>query len=127
MEVWQGWYTAEMIDDHCNALSRFFCCDDLLSTRIMSEIHPSHWHKERIIRNHPAILDKCLSHRLMKKVAWWHSNPTLLSLRLVPGAYGYNRYNMRGNGIVSRIWRVPEIHATARSMPIPNPLCGTLP
>src|SRR5580692_2309881 len=41
--------------------------------------------------------------------------------------YGYSRCNMRGNGIVSRTCSKPQIQATARSMPMPNPECGTLP
>ena len=34
---------------------------------------------------------------------------------------------MRGNGIVSRTWCRPQSHATQRSIPIPNPACGTEP
>ena len=42
-------------------------------------------------------------------------------------SYGYNRYNILGKGIVSRTCSSPHIHATARSIPIPNPACGTDP
>jgi hypothetical protein len=41
--------------------------------------------------------------------------------------YGYSRWSIRGNGIVSRTCSRPQIQATARSMPIPKPECGTLP
>ena len=41
--------------------------------------------------------------------------------------YGYNRYNILGKGIVSRTCSIPQIQLTIRSMPIPNPLCGTEP
>src|SRR5215471_4932134 len=41
--------------------------------------------------------------------------------------HGYNRYSIRGNGIVSRTCSSPQIQATARSMPMPNPPWGTLP
>ena len=42
-------------------------------------------------------------------------------------AYGYSRYSILGNGIVSRTCSRPQIQATARSMPMPKPPCGTLP
>ncbi|MNI26110.1 hypothetical protein D3C73_797940 [compost metagenome] len=42
-------------------------------------------------------------------------------------AYGYRRYNVRGNGIVSRTWSNPQIQATVRSSPRPKPECGTEP
>jgi hypothetical protein len=41
--------------------------------------------------------------------------------------YGVSRSNIRGNGIVSRTWCSPHNHPTQRSIPIPNPACGTLP
>src|SRR5579863_7817484 len=41
--------------------------------------------------------------------------------------YGYNRCSILGNGIVSRTCSSPQIHATARSMPMPKPAWGTLP
>ncbi len=44
-----------------------------------------------------------------------------------PPAYGYRRYSWRGNGMVSRMWRVPAIQATQRSMPMPKPEWGTVP
>ena len=34
---------------------------------------------------------------------------------------------MRGNGMVSRMCSSPQIQATARSTPMPNPACGTEP
>ncbi len=34
---------------------------------------------------------------------------------------------MRGNGIVSRTCGRPQIHATVRSIPRPNPACGNAP
>ncbi len=34
---------------------------------------------------------------------------------------------MRGNAIVSRTCSSPQTHATQRSMPMPNPPCGTVP
>ena len=37
------------------------------------------------------------------------------------------RYSMRGYGIVSRTCSSPQIQATHRSTPIPNPPCGTAP
>src|SRR6476659_891466 len=40
---------------------------------------------------------------------------------------GYSLYSIRGNGIVSRTCSNPQIQATARSMPIPKPACGTDP
>ena len=40
---------------------------------------------------------------------------------------GYMRYSMRGNAIVSRTCSSPQIHATQRSIPMPNPPCGTVP
>ena len=42
-------------------------------------------------------------------------------------SYGRVRYSMRGNAIVSRRWSIPQIHVTQRSMPMPNPACGTVP
>src|SRR5580693_4250093 len=41
--------------------------------------------------------------------------------------HGLVRYSIRGKAMVSRICSSPHIHATKRSMPIPNPACGTLP
>ena len=41
--------------------------------------------------------------------------------------YGYIRFSIRGNGIVSRTWSSAHTHATTRSMPMPKPECGTLP
>src|SRR5579864_2704804 len=41
--------------------------------------------------------------------------------------YGYRRYSILGNGMVSRTCSRPQIQATARSMPMPNPPWGTLP
>src|ERR1700733_5286767 len=41
--------------------------------------------------------------------------------------YGYNRCSILGNGIVSRTCSRPQIHATARSIPMPKPACGTPP
>src|SRR6266404_74820 len=41
--------------------------------------------------------------------------------------YGYSRCSVRANGIVSRTCSNPQIHATARSIPIPKPPCGTPP
>ena len=41
--------------------------------------------------------------------------------------YGLSRVSMRGNGIVSRTWGRPQIHATVRSMPRPKPACGNVP
>jgi hypothetical protein len=32
------------------------------------------------------------------------------------------RLSVLAKGIVSRTWSNPQIHATARSMPMPNPL-----
>ena len=37
------------------------------------------------------------------------------------------RFNMRGNGMVSRTWSSLQIQATARSRPMPKPECGTPP
>jgi len=37
------------------------------------------------------------------------------------GYYGYNRWICRGNAIASRICGIPQIHATVRSTPSPNP------
>ena len=39
-------------------------------------------------------------------------------------AYGYIRYSIRGNAIVSRRWSMPQIQVTTRSMPMPKPACG---
>ena len=39
--------------------------------------------------------------------------------------HGYSRYSMRGYGIVSRRCSRPQIQVTTRSMPMPNPPCGT--
>jgi hypothetical protein len=41
--------------------------------------------------------------------------------------YGRSRSSMRGNGTVSRTWRMPVSHVTQRSMPMPKPACGTEP
>src|SRR5262249_529184 len=41
--------------------------------------------------------------------------------------YGRRRYSMRGNAIGSRRWSMPQIQVTQRSMPMPNPACGTVP
>src|SRR6266853_3522319 len=41
--------------------------------------------------------------------------------------YGYSRCSMRGNGMGTRRFSRPQIQATARSMPMPKPECGTLP
>ena len=48
-------------------------------------------------------------------------------LCIVPSNQGYNRFSMRGYGIVSRTCSRPQIHATTRSMPMPKPPCGTEP
>ena len=37
------------------------------------------------------------------------------------------RFNVRANGMVSRTWSNPQIHATTRSIPMPNPQWGTDP
>jgi len=42
-------------------------------------------------------------------------------------AYGVIRSVMRANGMVSRTWWSPQIQATQRSTPMPNPACGTVP
>src|SRR5438132_14434877 len=39
---------------------------------------------------------------------------------------GVSRSIIRGNGMVSRTWCRPQIQATVRSTPRPNPACGTL-
>lgn len=41
--------------------------------------------------------------------------------------YGFVRYNIRGNAIVSRTCSRPQIQATQRSIPMPNPPWGTVP
>ena len=41
--------------------------------------------------------------------------------------YGFSRLSIRGNGMVSRTWSNPAIHASVRSTPIPKPAWGTLP
>jgi hypothetical protein len=58
------------------------------------------------------------------------ASPCLCRFTLTRAAslhYGYNRCSMRGNGIVSRTCSSPQIQATARSMPMPKPACGTPP
>ena len=41
--------------------------------------------------------------------------------------YGLIRCNIRGNGMASRMCFVPAAKVTIRSIPIPNPPCGTVP
>src|SRR5437667_3169121 len=41
--------------------------------------------------------------------------------------YGHNRYNVRGKAIASRMCGMPQIHATVRSTPSPNPACTNVP
>lgn len=42
-------------------------------------------------------------------------------------AYGFSLFIRRGNGIISRTWGLPVIHATVRSTPRPKPECGNEP
>ena len=42
-------------------------------------------------------------------------------------AYYLASPSVRGKGIVSRTCWMPQIHVSVRSMPRPNPPCGTLP
>jgi len=57
----------------------------------------------------------------------WRPNPDLPLATSHLRIHGFKRYSILGKGIVSRTWSSPQIHATARSMPMPKPACGTLP
>ena len=41
--------------------------------------------------------------------------------------HGRSRLSILGKAIVSRMWSIPQIHATVRSTPNPKPLCGVEP